>query len=113
MKEKVIRKNKEISNSIIKGLNESLDFAKGNKTKNLRTREITIPEIPQYKGKDIKVIRKKLNISQRLFANTLGVSVKTVEAWESNRNIPNGPAQRILYALNRNTNILKLFNIQI
>ena len=37
-----------------------------------------------------------LNMTQALFANMIGISKKTVEAWESGRNIPMGPASREL-----------------
>jgi len=32
----------------------------------------------------------------------IGVSSKTVEAWESRRNIPNGPSQRMIELLEKN-----------
>ena len=48
-------------------------------------------------------------MTQNLFAQTLGVSVKTVEAWEANKNIPQGPAQRILFALYNNPESVKSF----
>ena len=35
-------------------------------------------------------------MTQSVFANYLGVSVKTVEAWERGRTHPTGPAYRLM-----------------
>lgn len=86
--------------SIKKGLNEAIEYEKGTHN-NVKTNKISIQQIPHYKHKQIKEIRNKLNLTQAVFAEILGVSVKTVEAWESGRNIPNGSAQRILDLLNK------------
>ena len=45
---------------------------------------------------EIKEIRKSVGMTQVLFAKYLGVSLKTVEAWEAGRNQPNGTACRLL-----------------
>ena len=38
-------------------------------------------------------------MTQHVFADFLGVSVKTVEAWERGRNHPTGPACRLIKIL--------------
>ena len=43
-----------------------------------------------------KSIRNKTGLTQVLFAKFMGVSVKTVEAWEAGRNHPEGTACRLL-----------------
>ena len=50
-------------------------------------------------------------MSQRTFASYMGVSDKTVEAWESGRNIPNGPASRILSMLQADPNLPERYHI--
>ena len=82
----------------MKGLAESLEYAKGDTSK-ARRMTVTVAELPQYHDKEIKQIRENLNLTQRNFASVLGVSAKTVEAWESGRNIPQGTAQRFLQLL--------------
>ena len=84
--------------SIMKGLNESLEYTRGDNSK-ARKMTITVAELPQYHDKEIKQIREDLNLTQKNFAFILGVSTKTVEAWESGRNIPQGIAQRFLQLL--------------
>lgn len=84
--------------SIMKGLSESLEYAKGDNSK-ARKMCVTVAELPKFHDKEIKQIRENLNLTQKNFAYVLGVSPKTVEAWESGRNIPQGIAQRFLQML--------------
>lgn len=50
----------------------------------------------EYSAGEIKEIRKKLQMTQVAFAMLMGVSKKTVEAWEAGQNIPNGASLRLL-----------------
>lgn len=64
-------------------------------------------------GQDVKRIRKDIfHMSQTAFALALGVSKKTIEAWECGRNTPIGTAQKLLYLLENNTNLMsQLYNV--
>ena len=84
--------------SIMNGLSESLEYAKGKPNK-ARKITITIADLPSYHCKEIKQIREELNLTQKNVACVLGVSPKTVEAWEAGRNVPQGMAQRFLQML--------------
>ena len=42
-----------------------------------------------------------------IFAEAIGVSVKTIEAWESGRNKPQGPASRFLQLLDQDHHFLE------
>ncbi|WP_092042406.1 helix-turn-helix domain-containing protein [Butyrivibrio sp. TB] len=55
--------------------------------------------VKKYTAEDIKKIRKKTGTSQGFLAMWLGVSVKTVQAWELGTNIPNGPSAKLLSLL--------------
>ena len=76
------------------GLNEAIEYEKGNLKANTRTLSIT--PIEEFTSNEIKDIRKNAGMTQMLFAKFLGVSLKTVEAWEAGRNHPNGTACRLL-----------------
>ena len=76
------------------GLNEAIEYEKGNLKANSRT--LTITPIEKFTASEIKDIRKNTGMTQVLFAKYLGVSLKTVEAWEAGRNQPNGTACRML-----------------
>ena len=82
-------------------LSSALDEAIENSTaeeKFLReeTLSIEIEPLGQYTAADIKEIRSKTGLTQSLFAKWFGVSTRTVEAWESGRNKPSGPSNRLL-----------------
>ena len=96
--------------SIMTGLNQGLEYANGN-LPSVKRRKVTISPLPNFDGKKAKAIRNKLNLSQTIFAAALGVSIKTVEAWEIGRNKPNGSAQRILQILERENNFLEDYDI--
>ncbi|WP_455631452.1 helix-turn-helix domain-containing protein [Megamonas sp.] len=81
-------------------LTEAIEDVKGNSTKLKRTkRTIKIEPIRQYSPLKIKSIRYETGLTQVLFAQYLGVSPKTVEAWEAGRNKPSGSSSRLLSLL--------------
>jgi putative transcriptional regulator len=103
--------NKDIVfHSIVNGLNQGVEYTKG-KLPEARKRRIWIAPLPDFHGDKIRALRKRLQLSQALFAAALGVSIKTVEAWESGRNKPSGSAQRILELLDRENHFLEKHNI--
>lgn len=64
--------------------------------------------VPEYKATDVVAIRRKLNLTQRGLASVVGVSPRTVEAWESGVNQPNGSARHMLYLLEKDENVMTL-----
>ena len=104
-------KTKKIYSSIITGLNEAIEHEKGKSVPGLKRKKIFIMPIPHYNSSKIKGIRNRLKLSQSTFATIIGVSIKTVEAWESGRNIPQGPAQRMLWLMEKDNNLLKKYKI--
>ncbi|MBS1515497.1 MAG: type II toxin-antitoxin system MqsA family antitoxin [Bacteroidetes bacterium] len=107
MKKKEGRTAKEVNESIMRGLQEALEWSKNPVGNPLKMSIRSLKPVPDFKSVKVKKIRKKLALTQRRFADALGVSVKTVEAWEANRNKPNGTAQRFLYLLDKNPGLLK------
>ncbi len=90
--------------SIMKGLRE-IDAHKKGKVK-LRTTVLMVEPTLEYDAKAVKRIRQKLRLPQRAFAKLCGVSSKTVEAWESGRNVPNGSARRLFELIEKDQEIL-------
>ncbi len=76
------------------GLQEAIEFEKGNGE--AKTVTFIIKPVKKYSNHDIKQIRKKAGMTQSVFASYMGVSSKTVEAWELGRTHPTGPAYRLL-----------------
>ena len=79
------------------GLQEAIDFEKGQGQ--AKTRILMIEPVKKYTNEEIKRIRNKSGMTQTVFANYLGVSKKTVEAWELGRTHPTGPAYRLINIL--------------
>ena len=106
----MVRK-KKVSESIVQGLKEAIAYEKGDKSIKARVKTVTITPVPHYKGKQVREIRNKLNLTQRSFALLMGVSIKTIEAWESGRNEPNGTAQRMLSLLEKDQTLPEKYDI--
>jgi len=79
------------------GLQQAIDYERG-KVKAKTTTFVIMP-VKKYSNEEIKSIRKKAGMTQTVFANYMGVSKKTVEAWELGRTHPTGPAYRLLSIL--------------
>lgn len=100
-------KKLNFAESLKESLNECISHAKGEKRLRTFIRS-NIPALPHIQGEEIKIIRESIDCSQSMFADILGVSKKTVEYWESGKNIPNGSAQRLLALLkNKKLDFLK------
>jgi len=95
--------------SIMQGLTEAVDYQQG-KTSARKTR-LTIKPVSSFDTEDIKQIRQKTGLSQVVFAGSLGVSPKTVEAWENGRNKPEGASRRLLEIVRDDPGFLRRFQI--
>jgi len=96
--------------SIKQGLNEAIQYEQGN-LPNVKVDRITVAPLHAYNGVEIKEIRAQQNMTQRLFAEAMGVSVKTVEAWETGTNKPSGTANRMLELLAQDNKLLERYSI--
>lgn len=59
----------------------------------------TLKNLPYYNADTIKSIRESIGLTRAELSELMGVSVKTVQAWESGRNKPNGSSARLLQIL--------------
>ena len=101
--------------SMIEGLTDLLEFAKGD-SKKARVRiieqvNLRVKPLNRYSKEEIKSIRLKHNLTMQTFADCLGVSRKTVESWERGDNTPSGSSIRLFELLEKNTNILEEYEI--
>tara|TARA_R100000656_G_scaffold112727_1_gene84959 strand:+ start:608 stop:901 length:294 start_codon:yes stop_codon:yes gene_type:complete len=73
--------------SIKQGLEEALEFSKGNASKAV---------IHEFTAVDVKDLRAKVGMSQNEFASAFGISVATLRHWERGDRTPQGPALVLL-----------------
>jgi putative transcriptional regulator len=66
---------------------------------------ITIPEI-KLTTYQIKSIRKKMNLSQMVFAKLLNVSPSSIRQWEQGKRKPTGPTKILYELLDKSPNLL-------
>lgn len=67
----------------------------------MRTVELHL-EPREYGAEDVLKVRERLKASQSVFAKLLGVSIKTVQAWEQGNNPPPPMARRLLENIDEN-----------
>ncbi|MDR1301360.1 MAG: helix-turn-helix domain-containing protein [Treponema sp.] len=96
--------------SIMQGLTEAVDYQhdkiRAGKTK------LTIKPVDTFDNNDIRRIRQRTGLSQVMFAGSLGVSPKTVEAWENGRNKPEGASRRLLEIVRDDPGFLRRFQAE-
>ena len=100
----------KMGKSIMRGLQDIIDFQNGDKTK-CRVRVVNVPEIEpltEFPKEKIREIRFKNNFTQQHFAELLGVTKKAVEAWESGARKPTGTAKRLFQLIEKDPNIVNI-----
>ncbi|MHC4816449.1 MAG: helix-turn-helix domain-containing protein [Planctomycetota bacterium] len=58
-------------------------------------------------GKDIAALRQFVRLTQKQFAQAMGISVHTLRNWEQDRRSPEGPAIALLRIAARHPRILR------
>jgi putative transcriptional regulator len=85
---------------LMQSLEQAKEHVKGKK----RQAHVTtweIKPVSHFTARDIKRIRHKIELSQPLFAELIGVSVKTVRSWEQGLSHPTGGSLRLLEAFDK------------
>ncbi|GHV05854.1 hypothetical protein AGMMS50229_09620 [Campylobacterota bacterium] len=92
----------EYFESLKRGLEQALAHTKGEIT--LRT--MVVERKSAVDKAEIKQIRNGIGLTQAQFASKLGVSHKTVEAWERGQNKPSGASLRLLEIVRENPQVI-------
>jgi len=96
--------------SIKQSLTEAIEYERGN-LEGVKVDKITVAPIHAHTANEIKSIRANQSMTQKVFAEALGVSVKTVEAWETGTNRPSGIANRMFEFLAQDNSLFEKFSI--
>ena len=87
----------EAFDSIKHGLLETLDHVQGKPT------GVVVHHVEPV---DVEAIRKKVGMSRGEFAGSMGVTPRTVRAWERGQRVPQGPALRLLRVMDRQPDVV-------
>src|SRR5579883_754636 len=94
-------KKRNIGNEIIQGLNEALQYVRGNKKGSI-THKIEIPD-----DINVRAIRTNLKLTRTEFAAKYGFSPRTLQHWEQGDRQPHGPAKVLLLLLQREPTVIE------
>lgn len=98
-----------MAKKLFDGLKESIQdagkFLRDEGVPGLTLHTVTIKALEAKTGKDIKKMREKFGLSQGALAEIVGVSRKTVEAWENN-GVSSKPVARILQLIEAEPKII-------
>jgi putative transcriptional regulator len=93
----------EAFESIKKGLNEAIEFSKGN---------LIDARVTHIDHVDVKEVRQKIGMTQKDFALSFGISIGTLRHWERGDRKPRGPALVLLNLVKREPQtVLRLLSI--
>ena len=94
-------KDMDFFSELMDGLTEALAVSKGKATADTFTRKRSLPAV------DVCQTRKSLHLTQKGFADVLGVSSRTVESWESGRSSPTPTAKKLIYLINEDNSLVE------
>jgi putative transcriptional regulator len=86
--------SKAVANSIRRGLEEALAYARGEADKSKF--RVHVPQ-----RIDVRAIRTRLHMTQEQFAARFGFSVNTLRHWEQGKRQPEGPTRAYLLVIDR------------
>jgi putative transcriptional regulator len=73
----------------------------------LTARTAVVAAAPRFDAAHIQQLRHRLNVSQRVFAEMLNVSLATVRHWEQGLRTPDGASRRLLEIAERDPAVLE------
>jgi len=93
-----------------KGLQDSIAYSRGELS--LKTTTLPAPP-PKVKAEKIARLRKRLRMSQAVFAATLNVSPKTVQSWEQGVRQPADAALRMLEVVEKEPKVIQMIFLSV
>jgi len=83
------------------------DHLKGSRKLTLRTKAVPLPpRVKPFSPAQVRAIRKRLNVSQPVFAAMMNIPTVTAASWERGRRQPTGAALRLLDIARRHPEVL-------
>ena len=85
---------------IMAGLNEALAYEKGKASVETFARKQSLPIV------NVLEVRTSLSMTQKTFAKVLGVSCRTVEAWECGKTTPTPTAKKLIHLISEDHSLI-------
>ena len=98
-------KDIDFFSGIMDGLQEALAHKKGKAAAETFARKRSLPTI------NVVEIRTSLAMTQKSFAEILGVSCRTVEAWESGKSTPTPTAKKLMYLIQEDHSLVRKLSV--
>ena len=98
-------KDVDFFSGIMAGLEEALAFEKGTAKAATIARKRSLPDV------NVAETIKDLQMSQKTFASVLGVSPRTVEAWEAGKSNPSPTARNLIYLISQDHTLVSKLQI--
>jgi putative transcriptional regulator len=87
--------------SLIAGLNDAIACARGDRARG-RMHRVRVPDTI-----DVKAIRKRLQLTQREFAQCYGFGLSSIRHWEQRRRKPEGAARMLLAIIDKEPKVVQ------
>ena len=94
-------KNIDFFSGIMDGLQEALAHKKGKAAADTFVRKSSLPSV------NVAELRMELSLTQKAFADVLGVSCRTVEAWERGKTTPAPTAKKLMYLIQNDHSLVQ------
>ena len=94
-------KEVDFFSGVMEGLEEALAHKKGKASAETLARKRSLPVV------NVCAIRSSLSMTQKDFAEILGVSRRTVEAWESGKNTPTPTARKLMFLIQQDHSLVQ------
>ena len=91
----------DLFSGLVEGLEEALAHSRGNAAADTLERKRSLPVV------DVAAIRSSLSMTQKTFAAVLGVSRRTVEAWESGKSTPTPTAKKLMHLIDQDHSLVQ------
>ncbi|MBQ6810461.1 MAG: helix-turn-helix domain-containing protein [Firmicutes bacterium] len=85
--------NMDVFSCLMDDLEEALAYSKGKAAAETFVRKRSLPNV------NVAEVRESLSMTQKAFAAMLGVSCRTVEAWESGKSTPTPTAKKLMFLI--------------
>lgn len=94
-------KDVDFFSGIMDGLQEALAYTKGKAAADTFARKRSLPVV------EVAAVRSSLSMTQKAFAELLGVSRRTVEAWESGKSTPTPTAKKLMFLIQEDPSLVQ------